>query len=191
MIGEEEVISFVSRFGKRFEKIEPSFFEWTAALAFDYFAGRKVDVAVIETGLGGRLDSTNIITPVLSVITNISYDHMQLLGDTLQKIAIEKAGIIKSNIPVVVGEKQKECDFIFTERAKELHADICFASEDFPAEIVAAHEPFDLSAAAPVRFTILQLAERRVVVLLAAHHIALDSWSMAVLGQEILCCSRL
>ena len=104
-IPEEGVIDFVEHNRQHFEEIKPSFFEITVALAFDYFANEKVDIAVIETGLGGRLDSTNIIQPLLSVITNISFDHQKFLGDTLPLIAGEKAGIIKSKTPVVIGEK--------------------------------------------------------------------------------------
>ena len=102
------------------EQIKPSFFELTVAMAFDYFEKEKVDIAVIETGLGGRLDSTNIITPILSIITNIGYDHMDLLGDTLEKIAAEKAGIIKPNVPVVIGEYLPETKNIFINKAKEV-----------------------------------------------------------------------
>src|SRR5580698_5429902 len=99
MIPEQAVVDFVNIYSKEFEKIKPSFFEWTVGLAFDYFAKEQVDIAVIETGLGGRLDSTNIITPLVSVITNIGLDHTSLLGDTLEKIAAEKAGIIKQGVP--------------------------------------------------------------------------------------------
>jgi dihydrofolate synthase/folylpolyglutamate synthase len=95
---------------------------------------KKTEVAIIETGLGGRLDSTNIITPVLSIITNISFDHMQFLGDTLEKIAYEKAGIIKKNIPVVIGEKQSECSNVFDDKAKEMNSELVFASERFRAD---------------------------------------------------------
>ena len=104
-ITRKHVIAFVENHKSLFEEIRPSFFEITVALAFDYFASQKVDVAIIETGLGGRLDSTNIITPILSIITNISFDHQQFLGDTLPLIAKEKAGIIKSGIPVVLGRQ--------------------------------------------------------------------------------------
>lgn len=107
-----------------------SFFEMTVGMAFDYFAHEKVDIAVIEVGLGGRLDSTNIITPQVSVITNIGYDHMQFLGDTLPEIAFEKAGIIKENVPVVIGEFQAEVAAVFQEKARHQNAPISFASED-------------------------------------------------------------
>jgi dihydrofolate synthase / folylpolyglutamate synthase len=131
MISEEQVVSFVEKNKELIEQIEPSFFEATVAMAFDYFARQKIDIAVIEVGLGGRLDSTNIITPLLSVITNIGYDHMAILGDTLELIAYEKAGIIKPGIPVVIGEKQEEIAEVFSRKAKECGAKLVFASEEF------------------------------------------------------------
>src|ERR1022692_248882 len=106
MVSRKFVCDFVGIYKNEFERIQPSFFEMTVGMAFAYFSEQKVDIAVIEAGLGGRLDSTNIITPELSVITNISYDHQNLLGDTLQLIASEKAGIIKPGFPVVIGETQ-------------------------------------------------------------------------------------
>jgi len=111
--------------------LQPSFFELTVAMAFDYFAQQQVDIAVIETGLGGRLDSTNIIMPELSVITNIGYDHMNLLGNTLEKIAYEKAGIIKKNIPVIIGESINETKQVFQSTAKEKDAPLIFAQDKF------------------------------------------------------------
>jgi len=129
MISENEVIDFVKEYKHEFEKIQLSFFEWTVGLAFYYFANQKVDIAIVETGLGGRLDSTNIVTPEVAVITNISMDHTQFLGDTLAKIAAEKAGIIKSTIPVVIGETQPEIKHIFIEKAEQLNAPIQFADE--------------------------------------------------------------
>ena len=129
MISESEVIDFVTKHKVDFDEIHPSFFEMTVALAFDFFARQKVDIAIIEVGLGGRLDSTNIITPLLSVITNIGWDHTNLLGDTLQLIAAEKAGIIKSGIPVVIGEYQPEVADIFIAKAKLEGSKISFASE--------------------------------------------------------------
>jgi len=135
MIGQQAVIDFVADYQHDFERIQPSFFEMTVALAFDYFAKEKVDIAVIETGLGGRLDSTNIITPLLSVITNIGWDHMNILGDTLTQIAGEKAGIIKPSIPVVIGERQDEVADVFINKAKEQHAPIVFASDIYETEI--------------------------------------------------------
>ena len=117
MIPEQRVIDFVEQEKHFFEPMHPSFFELTTALAFLYFAEQKVDIAVIEVGLGGRLDCTNIITPLLSVITNISLDHTQFLGDTLAKIAAEKAGIIKPGVPVIVGEAVKETAPVFMAKA--------------------------------------------------------------------------
>lgn len=131
-IPEQRVIDFVEKERGFFEPLHPSFFELTTALAFLYFKEQEVDVAVIEVGLGGRLDCTNIITPELSIITNISLDHTQFLGDTLAKIAGEKAGIIKPHIPVVIGEDLPETRPVFTAKAKECNSTIFFA-EDSPA----------------------------------------------------------
>lgn len=130
MISEKDVIEFVEREHSFFEPLHPSFFELTTAMAFKYFAEQKVDIAVIEVGLGGRLDCTNIITPILSIITNISFDHTELLGNTLAKIAGEKAGIIKPGIPVVIGETTKETKAVFLKKAEEMHAPIFFAEEE-------------------------------------------------------------
>jgi dihydrofolate synthase/folylpolyglutamate synthase len=128
MISESFVTAFTGRLMPTIESIEPSFFEITVAMAFDWFVDQAVDVAVIEVGLGGRLDSTNIILPELSVITNISYDHMDLLGDTLQKIASEKAGIIKPGIPVLIGEEQAAVKDVFLRVAEQNGSPIHFAS---------------------------------------------------------------
>lgn len=134
MISKTEVVSFVKEQQKLIEKTEPSFFEVTVALAFDHFAKHQVDIAVIEVGLGGRLDSTNIITPQISVITNISLDHMNMLGNTLAEIAGEKAGIIKKNIPVVIGETQEESAPVFIKKAKAEDAPIVFADQVLTAQ---------------------------------------------------------
>lgn len=131
MVSEDFVIDFVDRTKALTQELEPSFFELTVAMAFEYFANEKVDIAVIETGLGGRLDSTNIITPVLSVITNIGYDHMNILGDTLQQIAFEKAGIIKPNVPVVIGEYMEETKPLFISKAKETNAPVYFPQDGY------------------------------------------------------------
>lgn len=125
----EFVVEFVDRMKPMLDRIRPSFFEMTVAMAFDYFVRQQVDVAVIEVGLGGRLDSTNVIVPDLSVITNISWDHMALLGNTLPKIATEKAGIIKPGVPVVVSEKQEAVEEIFIGRAGQLGCDLVFGSD--------------------------------------------------------------
>ncbi|WP_314278573.1 folylpolyglutamate synthase/dihydrofolate synthase family protein [Capnocytophaga sputigena] len=127
-IPEDYVVNFISENKSFLEKHSLSFFEMTVGMAFSYFAEEKVDIAVIEVGLGGRFDSTNIITPEVSLITNISKDHTDILGDTLPKIAFEKAGIIKQNVPVVISEYQEETAPVFTARAKEIKAPIIFAN---------------------------------------------------------------
>ena len=129
VITEKYVVDFVAKHQDDFIEIQPSFFEWTVALAFNYFASEKVDFAVIETGLGGRLDSTNIITPILSVITNISYDHQSILGDTLELIGAEKAGIIKTGIPVVIGQ-DSGVRAVFEQKALQEKAPIYFSESD-------------------------------------------------------------
>ena len=134
LISEQEVISFVENHKEDFIRIQPSFFEITVAMAFAHFANQNVDLAIIETGLGGRLDSTNIITPLLSIITNISLDHQSMLGDTLEQIAGEKAGIIKSKIPVVIGEHQDEINHVFTNKTDETQSKIYQA--DLSSKIV-------------------------------------------------------
>src|SRR5690606_3128046 len=113
-ISTEFVVNFVNRIHPIIQEIHPSFFEITVAMAFDYFVHEKVDVAVIEVGLGGRLDSTNVITPELSLITNIGMDHVAILGDTIEKIAAEKAGVIKRNTPVIISERQENITHVFT-----------------------------------------------------------------------------
>lgn len=125
------VTGFIEEHMPAFEKIQPSFFEMTFALATDYFRSENIDIAVFETGMGGRLDSTNIISPLLSVITNIGNDHSQFLGDTIEKIATEKAGIIKPGIPVVIGQFQQDIFHVFEERAKELNSPLYVADHGF------------------------------------------------------------
>ncbi|MCP9753370.1 folylpolyglutamate synthase/dihydrofolate synthase family protein [Ferruginibacter sp. HRS2-29] len=131
MIDEAFVVDFAERTKQLAHDIQPSFFELTVAMAFEYFATEKVDIAVVETGLGGRLDSTNVITPLLSVITNIGFDHVQLLGNTLEKIAGEKAGIIKQQVPVVIGEYLPETRPVFEAKAISMQAPVYFAEELF------------------------------------------------------------
>lgn len=131
MVSESFVIDFIESIKPLIEEIEPSFFEITVAMAFHYFALQKVDIAVIEVGLGGRLDSTNVVLPEVAVITNIGWDHSNLLGDTLEKIASEKAGIIKEGIPIVIGERQEGLDRLFANVAGEKGAPIQFASDAF------------------------------------------------------------
>ena len=140
MIPEESVVNFVSTYWELFQDIKPSFFEITVALAFDFFKKEQVDIAVIEVGLGGRLDSTNVITPIASLITNIGLDHTDILGNTLEAIAKEKAGIIKENIPVVISEYDDITAEVFKTKAEELEAPIFFAKDYFKVEKVTRKE---------------------------------------------------
>lgn len=139
MISKKFITEFITEYQSFFLKHQCSFFEMTVGLAFDYFKEKKVDIAVIEVGMGGRLDSTNIITPLVSAITNIGFDHMQFLGDTLEKIAIEKAGIIKPNIPVVIGEYQAETFPVFERIARSNQSKLFLASQNistvYPTEL--------------------------------------------------------
>lgn len=138
------VVDFVNKIQPAIERIKPSFFEITVAMAFEYFAAQKVDVAVVEVGLGGRLDSTNVITPEVSVITNIGWDHKDILGDTLEKIASEKAGIIKPEVPVVISEQQSEIEEVFIQKAFDEQAPIFFASDTYRATLLADDQTFDV-----------------------------------------------
>ena len=158
-ISRKYVIDFVEKMKPIIAEIQPSFFELTVAMAFDYFAKVKVDVAVIEVGLGGRLDSTNVITPELSVITNISFDHMQFLGETLPEIASEKAGIIKTNVPVVIGETHPESAPVFLAKALEEHAPIQFADQHYQAKLTGEdlyHSEFDIYQNGQLRYPALR-----------------------------------
>jgi dihydrofolate synthase/folylpolyglutamate synthase len=136
-ISEDEVVDFISTNTSFFDKNKLSFFEMTVGLAFESFAIHKVDIAIVEVGLGGRLDSTNIITPVLSVITNIGLDHTQMLGNTMPEIAFEKAGIIKKNIPVVIGEFQEEVHSVFYQKAIETRSDLFLAEQNVTDEYLS------------------------------------------------------
>lgn len=144
MISKDYVHKFVLNHQSFFENTQLSFFEMTVGLAFEYFSDKKVDIAIIEVGMGGRLDSTNIITPLLSVITNIGKDHTQFLGDTLEKIALEKAGIIKPKIPVVIGEYALETKNVFLEVAKQNQSEIHFAQDethpDYPCGLLGDYQ---------------------------------------------------
>jgi dihydrofolate synthase/folylpolyglutamate synthase len=135
MISQEEVSHFVDEHKKNFEPLQLSFFEWSVGLAFDHFSQHKVDIAIIEVGMGGRLDSTNVVSPELSIITNIGWDHAQFLGDNLDKIAQEKAGIIKPKIPVIVGRSQRETEGVFRRIALAHDSTIIFADQQFPMDI--------------------------------------------------------
>ena len=149
MIAQKDVVSFVKENQKKFEKMELSFFEFTVAMAFDYFAKQKVDIAIIETGLGGRLDSTNIIKPELAIITNISLDHTHLLGNTIEKIATEKAGIIKNKTPVIIGRKQKETTSIFKNISKEKNANLIYASsqKEYASDLKGEYQKENINTA--------------------------------------------
>jgi dihydrofolate synthase/folylpolyglutamate synthase len=138
MISKEFVVDFVEQVKNICAELKPSFFEVTVAMGFEYFKKQEVDIAIIETGLGGRLDSTNIITAILSVITNIGYDHTEILGNTLAEIAKEKAGIIKENIPVVIGEILKETKEVFVKSANEMNAPLHLAEENYIIEYIDA-----------------------------------------------------
>lgn len=136
MIDQDFVIDFVARTKNIYEEIQPSFFELTVAMAFEYFASKNTEIVIIETGIGGRLDSTNIIQPILSIITNISFDHKDILGNTLKEIAKEKAGIIKQNIPVVIGEASKETREIFSSTANDKKAPLYFSEDKYLIEYI-------------------------------------------------------
>lgn len=142
LIPKQSVAGFVNRHQQLIESVQPSFFEVTVAMAFDYFAREKVDIAVIETGLGGRLDSTNVISPLLSIITNIGYDHTHMLGNTLQEIANEKAGIIKPGVPIIVGEWQPEVSGVFERIAKEKSSPLVYASQEWQVKTYGKDEDF-------------------------------------------------
>ncbi len=141
LISEKFVVNFVDKHKQDFEKIGLSFFEMTVGMAFDYFAREKVDIAVVEVGMGGRLDSTNLVNPLVSVITNIGYDHTKFLGNTLEKIASEKAGIIKENVPVVIGKKQMETLPVFEKTATEKNSSLFFAEDHFDIKILNDLKP--------------------------------------------------
>jgi dihydrofolate synthase/folylpolyglutamate synthase len=185
---EQFVIDFTKQLQPLIEEIEPSFFEITVAMAFEYFKQQKVDVAIIETGLGGRLDSTNIITPELSVITNIGYDHMNLLGDTLEKIAFEKAGIIKQNIPVVVGEYLAETKPVFETKAATENAPLVFAQEkryvaDWKYEhhqlaVTAANKHNDERETYHLDLPGIYQTKNLLAVLEAVHQLQIKGWNI-------------
>ncbi len=144
------VVGFIEKNKLFLENQKLSFFEMTVGVAFDYFSSQQVDIAIVEVGLGGRLDSTNIISPEVSVITNIGLDHTQFLGETLPEIAFEKAGIIKKNIPVIIGEKQEEVVGVFLEKATELHSNLIFASdslENFETDLLGDYQKLNAKTA--------------------------------------------
>lgn len=188
MCEEQFVVDFTKRIMPLIDEIEPSFFEITVAMAFEYFVQHKVDVAVIEVGLGGRLDSTNIITPELSIITNIGWDHMNMLGDSLEKIAFEKAGIIKQNIPVVIGESIVETKPVFEQKAKELSAPIIFAQEkkyitdwkyeDHFLNVTVAHHHNDERENYSLDLPGIYQTKNLLTVLETVHQLNLKGWQL-------------
>ena len=149
-VSQHFVVDFIAKNKHFLETQQLSFFEMTVGLAFEYFATQNVDIAIIEVGLGGRLDSTNIIHPEVAVITNIGYDHMQFLGETLPEIAAEKAGIIKQNIPIIIGEKQDAVVDVFVQKATQMNADIYFASDkqyDYESDLLGSYQEKNMSTA--------------------------------------------
>lgn len=158
MIAEQTVIDFMNRNQIILEEIQPSFFEATVGMAFEYFAKEQVDIALIEVGLGGRLDSTNVIHPLLSIITNISLDHTNLLGNTLSEIAGEKAGIIKPGVPVIIGESHPETQAVFEQKAAETPSPIAFASGNWDIKILSKSDLLHLEVYHKISGTKLDLA---------------------------------
>lgn len=188
-IPEQYVVDFVEEERSFFEPLHPSFFELTTALAFKYFKEQQVDYAVIEVGLGGRLDCTNIITPILSIITNISYDHTQLLGDTLEKIAFEKAGIIKEDVPVVIGTTTTETRPVFETIGKERKAPVIFSEEsafcnDTVATTAEGRHVLDTHTFGPIEMELQGIyQEENARTILCAISILLDK---GIVGKEAI-----
>ena len=188
MVTEDFVTRFTGRMMPEIDRLEPSFFEITVAMAFEYFAEEQVDVAVIETGLGGRLDSTNIITPELSVITNIGWDHMNILGDTLPKIASEKAGIIKAGVPVVIGEYDPQTAPVFIEKAQEEQAPLIFAEDKWKAKgyrhengqlvVDAYHQDSNTALCCILDLSGIYQIKNLVTVLAAVDHLRAAGWQL-------------
>ena len=197
-ISKQFVIQFIKRNKSFFEKHSLSFFEMTVGLAFEYFAKKKVDIAIIEVGLGGRLDSTNIVTPLVSVITNIGLDHTQFLGNTLAAIAKEKAGIIKQNIPVVIGETQKETERVFNEIALQNESPIYYADQtikkSYKTDLLGHYQKSNVKTAVQT-FTILQrlgfnTSERQIskgLQKVVANTTLLGRWQILGDNPKIIC----
>jgi len=194
MCEEAFVVDFTQRIQPLIDVIEPSFFEITVAMAFEYFVEQQVDIAVIEVGLGGRLDSTNIIIPELSVITNIGWDHMNMLGDSLEKIAYEKAGIIKEKIPVIIGEISAESRPVFEQKAKDCSAPIFFAQEhqyvtDWKYEqhqliVEVAHPSNDARESYHLDLPGIYQTKNLLTVLEAAQQLHLKGWKTDILAIQ-------
>ena len=195
-ISPKAIIQFVEQNKMLFKEIQPSFFEITVAMAFDYFAQQNVDIAVIETGLGGRLDSTNIIQPILSIITNISFDHQQFLGNTLPLIAGEKAGIIKENTPVVIGETHSKTKPVFENIAKQKKAPIFFADKYFRAQILESdliHSTYKISNTQGTLFEALkvnihgQYQQKNIVTVFQALEVLQPHFNISKATIELAC----
>lgn len=182
----KEVVEFVERNRELIEALQPSFFEITVAMAFDHFRRHQVDVAVVETGLGGRLDSTNVIKPLVSIITNIGYDHMDFLGNTLPQIAFEKAGIIKSGVPVVIGEHHAETQPVFEQKAKQERSSLFWASKNYRVETVSAdaqYTTYDVWENSQLKYKSLQVEaggpyqSRNLATVLQTYSVLQMNWS--------------
>lgn len=198
VISKQFVIGFIKRNKTFFETEQLSFFEMTVGMAFDYFSKQKVDIAVIEVGLGGRLDSTNIITPELSIITNIGFDHMQFLGDTLEKIAVEKAGIIKEGVPVVISETQPETQSIFNNRAQLTRSQIYYADQIikqvYKSDLRGTYQKHNLKAVMQsikvlnnLGFTVNQNALKRGLLTVVKNTGLLGRWQTLQEEPKIIC----
>lgn len=197
MISEDFVVGFIASNKSFFEKNELSFFEMTVGLAFEYFAKEKVDVAVIEVGMGGRLDSTNIITPLVSVITNIGFDHTQFLGTTLDAIAGEKAGIIKPNVPVVIGEYTEETKPVFVAKAEDCKSEIYFASDliqkEYPSGLLGdyqVHNKKTVVQAVEVLKSYFEISEENLkdgLLNVVANTGLLGRWQQIHSGPKVIC----
>ena len=188
MCDKDFVVNFIDKMKPLIEEINPSFFELTVAMAFEYFALQKIDIAIIETGLGGRLDSTNIIQPELSIITNIGLDHTNLLGDTLEKIAYEKAGIIKPNTPVVIGEYLPQTKNVFIDKANTEKASIHFAQENYTVKnhsfnhhqlnVVVSKNGDDIEENYTLDLTGIYQIKNMVTVLESCHQLKKQGWEI-------------
>ena len=186
MIPKKEVSAFIKEHMGIIESVKPSFFEMTVAMAFLYFSKENVDVAVIEVGLGGRLDSTNIINPEISIITNIGHDHMDLLGNTPAKVASEKAGVIKRNVPVVIGETQQDTEDIFISHAKETGSEIYFADKHFNCRLEDSE-----TLTGERKFIIRNLKENKMISGLIPLGGDYQAKNMQTLFQSFICLKRI
>ncbi len=194
-ISREYVVNFIKKNKYFLEQQQLSFFEMTVGLAFDFFANQKVDIAIVEVGLGGRLDSTNIITPEVAVITNIGFDHTQFLGETLPEIAFEKAGIIKSNIPVVIGERQLEVIPVFKEKAAKEKASISFASDfncEYKTDLLGSYQKKNVNTAVVAikklkNFIVSESHIRKGLLNVVKNTHLLGRWQILQIQPKVIC----